>query len=39
MLKRLNLEARFARIQPGLDEHGEKRALSKALWGFFIFER
>jgi hypothetical protein len=39
MLKKLSLEARLSRIRNDPNFGGERQALSKALWGFFIFER
>lgn len=39
MLKELNLEARFAIIENDPLKNDEKRAISKALWGFFIYEK
>jgi len=40
MLKRLNLERRFELIQDSTPSaFREKRAISKAVWGFFNFER
>lgn len=39
MLKKLNLEGRFARIRKDPDKQAERRALARAQWGFFIFER
>jgi hypothetical protein len=39
MLKKLNIEARLSRIRNDPNLGGERQALSKALWGFFIFER
>jgi hypothetical protein len=39
MLKVLNLEAKFAAIEDDPLQNDEKRAISKALWGHFIFEK
>jgi hypothetical protein len=39
MLKQLNLEAELAAIEGDVHRVDEKRALSRALWGHFIFER
>ena len=40
MLKRLDLEKRFSRLRDdNPKEAREKRVISKALWGLFIFER
>lgn len=39
MLRGLNLEARFAAIEGYTMHNSEKRAISKALWGHFIFEK
>jgi hypothetical protein len=40
MLKRLRLEKRFAKLNDDdLSELRQKRAISKALWGLFCFDR
>lgn len=38
MLKKLNLEGRLSRIRNDPNYGGERQALARALWGFFIFE-
>ncbi|OIW28590.1 hypothetical protein CONLIGDRAFT_387874 [Coniochaeta ligniaria NRRL 30616] len=39
MLQQLNLEAEFDALEGDPLKNNEKRALSKALWGHFIFEK
>jgi hypothetical protein len=39
MLKQLNLEAKLAAIESNPLKKDEKRALSRALWGHFTFEK
>ncbi|KAB5539497.1 putative C6 transcription factor [Coniochaeta sp. 2T2.1] len=38
MMKQLNLEAELAAIENDASKKVERRALSRALWGYFIFE-
>lgn len=40
LLRRLNLERRFSKLrETAANEAQERRVISKALWGLFVFER